>query len=154
LFDSKYSETTHCCQSVALTTLYLFMLHRTNVNHPPKKRRKANLLIQRLLRRYNHLSMPHDHIVALLIAERDKRNQAIAALTGGFTAKRRGRPPKNAAAVVATAPAPAVAPKKHGRTFSAAQRKAASERMRARWAAKKAGDRSAVPKPAKTAKKS
>lgn len=81
--------------------------------------------------------MPTDHIVALLISERDKLNQAIAALTGSVTAKRRGRPPKSAAAVAATAPAPAGAPKKHGRAFSAAQRKAASERMRARWAAKK-----------------
>ncbi len=91
--------------------------------------------------------MPTDHIVALLIAERDKLDQAIAALSGGVTAKRRGRPPKTASAVVATAPAPALAPKKPGRTFSAAQRKAASERMRARWAAKKAG------KPAKKAAK-
>jgi hypothetical protein len=83
--------------------------------------------------------MQTDHIVALLIAERDKLNQAIAALTGGVAAKRRGRPPKNPSAVVEAAPAPAVAPKKHGRTFSAAQRKAASERMRARWAAQKTG---------------
>lgn len=97
--------------------------------------------------------MPTDHIIALLIAERDKLNQAIAALTGGVAAKRRGRPPKSAAALAEATPAPAVAPKKHGRTFSAAQRKAASERMRARWAAKKAGDRSAVPKPAKKAAK-
>jgi hypothetical protein len=91
--------------------------------------------------------MPTDHIVALLIAERDKLNQAIAALSGGIAAKRRGRPPKNAPAVVEVGSAPAVAPRKHGRTFSAAQRKAASERMRARWAAKKAG------KPAKKAAK-
>jgi hypothetical protein len=81
--------------------------------------------------------MSTDHIVALLTAERDKLNKAIAALSGGVMAKRRGRPLQSA--IAAVSPVTAVAPKKHGRTFSAAQRKAASERMRTRWAAKKAG---------------
>ena len=67
--------------------------------------------------------MPTDHILALLIAERDKLNLAIAALQG--TAKRRGRPPMNAAAVSAPV-------KRRG--MSAAQRKAQGERMRAYWA--------------------
>ena len=59
--------------------------------------------------------MPTDHILALLIAERDKLNQAIAALSG---VKRRGRPPKNPLAAAA-------APKRRGRrTFTAARRKA------------------------------
>jgi hypothetical protein len=72
-----------------------------------------------------------EQILALLIAERDKLNRAIEALQG--PAKRRGRPPKSATAAAEAAPAL----KKRGRTFTAAQRKAASERMRQRWAAKK-----------------
>ena len=76
--------------------------------------------------------MATDHIVGLLIAERDKLNAAIAALEG---TKRRGRPPKNPSAVVVAAAGPE--PKRGRRTFSAAQRKAASLRMKRRWAEKK-----------------
>jgi hypothetical protein len=82
--------------------------------------------------------MATEQILALLTAERDKLTKAIEALSG--TAKRRGRPPKNPMAMAASAPAPAKAAapaKKKGRTFTAAQRKAAAERMRQRWAAKK-----------------
>jgi len=72
--------------------------------------------------------MPTDHIVALLIAERDKLNSAIAALQGAV--KRRGRPPKNAAsAVAAVSPAPT---KRRG--MSPAKRKAQAARMKAYWA--------------------
>ena len=79
-----------------------------------------------------------DHIVAMLVAERDKLNRAIEALQG--PARRRGRPPKNPlAAAVAGLAAPAPTPKKK-RVFSEAQRKAAAERMRKRWAAKKAAE--------------
>jgi hypothetical protein len=77
--------------------------------------------------------MPTERILALLVEERDKLSRAIEALQGGV--KRRGRPPKNPLAV--TTSASAAAPKKHGRRFSAAQRKAASERMRQRWALKR-----------------
>jgi hypothetical protein len=74
--------------------------------------------------------MPTDHIIALLIAERDKLNRAIEALQGA--AKRRGRPPK----IVATpAAAEASAPKRKRR--STTQRKAQAERMKAYWAAKR-----------------
>jgi len=79
-----------------------------------------------------------DHILLLLIQERDKLNRAIEAL--GAPAKRRGRPPKNplqAAALATSVAATAGQPKRKGRTFTAAQRKAAAERMRQRWAAKK-----------------
>jgi hypothetical protein len=75
--------------------------------------------------------MPLDHILSLLITERDKLNRAIEALQG--SAKRRGRPPKNPLAVSA-------APTKRPRKKSAAQiarDKAASARMKAYWAAKK-----------------
>jgi hypothetical protein len=72
--------------------------------------------------------MPTDHILTLLITERDKLNRAIEALQG--SAKRPGRPPK----AVATAPV-ASAPKRKRR--SAAQRKAQAERMKAYWAAKR-----------------
>jgi len=69
-----------------------------------------------------------DHIVALLIAERDKLNRAIEALQG--SAKRRGRPPKGVTA------APEVSAPKRKRQ-SAAQRKTQAERMKAYWAAKR-----------------
>ena len=69
--------------------------------------------------------MPTDHILALLIAERDKLNRAIEALQG----KRQGRPP--------LAAADTLAPKKKRKRQSAAQRKAKSERMKAYWAAKR-----------------
>ena len=90
-----------------------------------------------LTRRDSLRFMPTDHIVALLIAERDRLSRAIEVLQG--PTKRRGRPPKNplaAAVSAANAPAPAV-PAKKKRTFSAAQRKAQAKRMKAYWAAKK-----------------
>jgi len=82
--------------------------------------------------------MPTDHIVSLLIAERDKLNRAIEAL--GAPLKRRGRPPKNPAPVATAVAVPAVAvpaeapaaPKRRPRT--AAQRKVQAERMKAYWA--------------------
>ena len=72
--------------------------------------------------------MQAEQIVGLLIAERDRLNRAIEAL-GGAVGKRRGRPPKSAAA--SSAPP---APKKRGRVFTAAQRKAQAERMKKLWA--------------------
>ena len=63
-------------------------------------------------------------ILALLIEERDKLDQAIAALQGP---KRRGRPPGSTPKKAAK--------KKRGRPpMSAAQREAASKRMKAYWA--------------------
>jgi hypothetical protein len=82
--------------------------------------------------------MAIEQILALLTAERDKLQRAIEALAGPI--KRRGRPPKNPLAMMTSAPvksAAAAPKKKKGRTFTAAQRKAAAERMRQRWAAKK-----------------
>lgn len=77
-----------------------------------------------------------DQIVKMLVEERDRISRAIEALTGGQV-KRRGRPPKNPMmAVVAPTTSP-VAPKRKGRTWTAAQKKAAAERMRARHAARK-----------------
>jgi hypothetical protein len=76
--------------------------------------------------------MPTEHILSLLIAERDKLNRAIEALQG--PAKRRGRPTKNPLAVSAAAPT------KRPRQKSAAQiarDKAASARMKKYWAAKR-----------------
>ena len=74
--------------------------------------------------------MPTEHIIALLIAERDKLNRAIEALQG--SAKRRGRPPK--AAATPAAPEGSAPKRKHQ---SAARRKAQAERMKAYWAAKR-----------------
>ena len=79
--------------------------------------------------------MPTDHILALLIAERDKLNRAIEVL-GGTGTKRRGRPRKNQAGeagAVASAPAPS---KKH-HMRSPAARKAQAQRMKAYWAKRK-----------------
>jgi hypothetical protein len=82
---------------------------------------------------YHFRQMGTEHIVALLISERDKLNRAIEAL--GTPVKRRGRPPKNpATAVIAAAETPA--PKKR-RGLSPAKRKAHSERMKAYWAKRK-----------------
>jgi hypothetical protein len=74
--------------------------------------------------------MPTEQILALLIQERDKLNRAIEVLQG---TKRRGRPPKNPVALVASTGNG----NKKTRTFSAAQRKKQAARMRAYWAAKK-----------------
>jgi hypothetical protein len=73
-----------------------------------------------------------EHILALLISERDKLNRAIEAL--GVPAKRRGRPPKNPFA--AAVPAQAKTTSKR-RGLSPAKRKAQSERMKAYWAKRK-----------------
>lgn len=82
--------------------------------------------------------MATEHIVALLIQERDRLNRALEALQG--PAKRRGRPPKSAvAAVVAAAPVNAAPAKVKKRGWTAAQKKAASARMKARWAKKRSG---------------
>jgi len=83
-------------------------------------------------------SMPTEHIVALLIAERDRLSRAIEVLQG--PTKRRGRPPKNPLAEVVTAATTSAAPTipaKKKRTFTTAQRKQQAERMRKYWAAKK-----------------
>ena len=75
--------------------------------------------------------MPTEQILALLIQERDRLNQAIEALQGPV--KRRGRPPKSASSIVA----PGVSVGRKKRAFTAAQRKRQAERMRAYWAAKR-----------------
>jgi hypothetical protein len=77
--------------------------------------------------------MPTEHIVALLVGERDRINRAIEALQG---TKRRGRPPKNPLAALVSPPTPA-SPKKRRGGMSAAARKAQSERMKAQWAKRK-----------------
>ena len=83
--------------------------------------------------------MPTEQILALLIAERDKLNRE--ALQGPI--KRRGRPPKNSLPV-AVSPAPA---KRKRPLFTAAQREAAAERMRQRWAVKKKAAAKGAKKP-------
>jgi hypothetical protein len=76
--------------------------------------------------------MPTDHIVSLLIAERDKLSRAIDALQGSGN---RPRPPKSASSP-ATAISPKHAVKKKG--WTAAQKRAQAERMKAHWAKRKA----------------
>jgi hypothetical protein len=76
-----------------------------------------------------------EHILAVLISERDKLNRAIEVL--GNPVKRRGRPPKNPLAGILAPPANAAPnPKKTG-GLSPAKRKAQSERMKAYWAKRK-----------------
>jgi hypothetical protein len=75
--------------------------------------------------------MDTEHILALLISERDKLNRAIEAL--GAPLKRRGRTPKNPLAALVTTTAVKAAPKKR-RGFNPAKRKAQSLRMKAYWA--------------------
>jgi hypothetical protein len=70
-----------------------------------------------------------DHIVTLLIAERDKLTRAIEVLQG---TKRRGRPPKNPGLALVASPAPTPNGRHGGMT--AAVRKAQSKRMKAYWA--------------------
>jgi hypothetical protein len=70
--------------------------------------------------------MSTEEIVKILAAERDRLSRAIEALQGPI--KRRGRPSKSAKETVAAKPP---APKK--RTFTAAQKKAQSEKMKAYW---------------------
>jgi hypothetical protein len=94
--------------------------------------------------------MPTEHILALLIAERDKLNRAIEAL-GGAGTKRRGRPP-GSKTELANAPTSVTSTpdkperKKHSRKFTAAQRKEQSERAKAYWAAKKKAESKSQPK--------
>jgi hypothetical protein len=78
--------------------------------------------------------MATEHIVSLLLVERDRLTRAIEALQG--PAKRRGRPAKAAAAPAASSPAKAK-PATKRRKLTAAEKKAASERMKAFWAARR-----------------
>ncbi len=71
--------------------------------------------------------MTTEHILSLLIVERDKLNKAIAALGGS----------KPAATPVATVPAPAKAKRKKRRALTEAQKKAHADRMREYWAARR-----------------
>ena len=76
--------------------------------------------------------MATEHILTLLIAERDKLNKAIDALGG--TTKPVSQPTKSS---VAPAPAAVVAPKRKRKALTASQKKAHSERMKAFWAARR-----------------
>jgi hypothetical protein len=76
--------------------------------------------------------MSTEHILSLLIAERDRLSRAIDALQGG--AKRRGRPPKSSAPAASHAPASAAPKRRKRKPLTAAQKKAQSERMKAFWA--------------------
>jgi hypothetical protein len=76
-------------------------------------------------------------ILALLVAERDRLNRAIAIL--GAEPKRRGRPPKNTLSGIAELSV-GTSGKKRGRPkMSAGARKAVSERMKKYWAARRKG---------------
>ena len=76
--------------------------------------------------------MPSDHIVALLIAERDRFSRAIDLLQGPV--KRRGRPPREPQAAAVAMDATAAPAKKGRRGFTPEQRAAQAARMKAYWA--------------------
>lgn len=78
--------------------------------------------------------MSTELILSLLIGERDRMNRAIEALEAVEGRRRRGRQP-------ATVPIAGNTAKRRGRMFTAAQRKAQAEKMRAYWAAKRKGNR-------------
>jgi len=75
-------------------------------------------------------SMNTEQIVGLLVQERDRLSRAIEAL--GAPVKRRGRPPKKLPVAATTSH---VAPAKKG--WTAAQKKAQRQRMKAFWAKKR-----------------
>jgi hypothetical protein len=80
--------------------------------------------------------MASDEILQLLVAERDKLTRAIEVLQG--PTRRRGRPPMNLSSVaVSPNGSETPAPKKHTRTFTAAQRKKQAAAMRRYWAKKR-----------------
>ena len=72
--------------------------------------------------------MPTDHILSLLISERDKLTRAIEVLEG--TTQRGGSPRKNATPVTEATPAPNHTPK---RRWTAAMKRAAAARAKAVW---------------------
>jgi len=79
------------------------------------------------------LLMPTDHILSLLISERDKLTRAIDALQG--TPRPGGRPRKSAMAATEAAPTPNHKPKR--RRWTVAMKLAAAERAKAVWAKKR-----------------
>jgi hypothetical protein len=83
--------------------------------------------------------MATEHIVALLIQERNKLDAAIAALGGG--AKRRARPPKNSTPM-AKSDSQRVRDAKISASnkaqWTSAKREAQAERMKAYWKKRKA----------------
>jgi hypothetical protein len=80
--------------------------------------------------------MPTDHILSLLIQEKDKIDRAIAALQGtprSVTARRTAKHTESAGTT--TAPTPNHKPKR--RRWTLAMKRAAAERSKAMWAAKR-----------------
>jgi len=74
------------------------------------------------------LGMPVDHILSLLIKERDKLTRAIEVLQG---TSHDGRPRKDAAPATDASPTPNHARKRP--RWTAAKRRAAAERAKAVW---------------------
>jgi hypothetical protein len=82
--------------------------------------------------------MATEHILSLLIAERDKLSKAIEALGGTSKPASSPKPVSSPKAVEVSAPAAAPAAKRRSRkALTPAQKKAHSERMKAYWAARR-----------------
>jgi hypothetical protein len=78
--------------------------------------------------------MSTEHILTLLISERDRLNRAIAVL--GTPVKRRGRPQKAAPEASAAVEA-AATPVRKRKPMTAAQKRSLSLKMKAAWAKRK-----------------
>jgi hypothetical protein len=76
--------------------------------------------------------MATEHIISLLIAERDKLNKAIEALGGTTTPA--SRPSQSSESPASPVVATSV---RHRKPLTAAQKKHQSERMKAFWAARR-----------------
>jgi hypothetical protein len=77
--------------------------------------------------------MPTDHILNLLVSERDKLTRAIEVLQG--TPRRGGGPRKNVTPTIDAAPTPNHTPKR--RRWTLAMKRAARERAKLVWAKKR-----------------
>jgi hypothetical protein len=84
--------------------------------------------------------MPTEHIIELLITERDRILSAIAAL-GGSAPKRRGRPAGYKAQANAIGTPDSLKPKRKKRIFTAAQRKEQAARMKKYWENKRKAEK-------------
>ena len=104
---------------------------------PSAQHTKSSRAVNSPHHRATMLQMPTDHILSLLISERDKLTRAIEVLEGS---SRGGRPRKNAMPATDAEPTPNYTARKRPR-WTAAMRRAASERGRVAYAErmKKAG---------------
>jgi hypothetical protein len=86
--------------------------------------------------------MPTEHILQLLVAERDRLQKAID-LLGGTSVKHRGRPRKTDSSMPEWVGGKTAAKPRKKRIFTAAQKSQQAKRMKAYWASKRKAAKSA-----------